>query len=176
MRRRLEIISGGQTGVDRGALDAALELGARCGGWCPEGRLAEDGRIPDRYPLVVLGGGSYADRTRRNVEDSDGTLILHFGPFSAGTLYTVEVCAELLKPFCAIDGSEVAAAEAATQVREFLDDNDIHRLNVAGPRASHCPAAHGYARDVIRAVLTAVRDAAHGNPDAAAPAGWPTPQ
>ena len=84
MHRRLQIISGGQAGVDRGALDAALELGAQCGGWCPDGRKAEDGRIPDCYPLEERKGAGCPERTRRNVEDSDGTLIIHRGPLSVG--------------------------------------------------------------------------------------------
>jgi len=150
MFRHIEIRSGGQTGVDRGALDAALEIGAECGGWCPEGRTAEDGPIPDRYPMTELVGGGYPERTRRNVEDSDGTLILHFGPLSAGTLFTLQLCEELLKPVCLIDGSVVGAVEAAARAQEFVIENDIRRLNVAGPRASHSARAHDYARDVVR--------------------------
>ena len=67
------IISGGQTGVDRGALDAALKASISCGGWGPKGRKAEDGPIPERYPLQELPGADYLHRTRRNVVDSDGT-------------------------------------------------------------------------------------------------------
>jgi hypothetical protein len=74
-----KIISGGQTGVDRGALDAALEASFPCGGWCPKGRKAEDGPIPARYPLKEMDGPAYRLRTERNVRDSDGTLILFFG-------------------------------------------------------------------------------------------------
>ncbi|CAG1012336.1 hypothetical protein BURK2_04495 [Burkholderiales bacterium] len=75
----LKIISGGQTGVDRAALDAAIKCGAPCGGWCPDGRLAEDGPIPGRYPLQELKGGGHLERTRQNVADSAGTAIFHFG-------------------------------------------------------------------------------------------------
>ena len=149
----LEIISGGQTGVDRGALDAALEVGAKCGGWCPEGRAAEDGPIPDRYPLTELAGGGYPERTRKNVEDSDGTLVLHFGPLSAGTLFTLQVCEELLRPVCLIDGNDTSPVDGAAKARDFVTENDIRRLNVAGPRASHCAWAHDYSRDVIRGLL-----------------------
>jgi hypothetical protein len=153
MHRHLQIISGGQTGVDRGALDAALELGAQCGGWCPDGRKAEDGRIPDRYPLVELPGAGYPERTRSNVADSDGTLIVHFGPLSAGTLLTLRICEELLKPVALIDAAEVSWDEGARTARAFIDTHDIHRLNVAGPRDSHWPEAHDYARDLIHALL-----------------------
>ena len=69
--RPLRVVCGGQTGVDRGALDAALDLGIPCGGWCPQGRQAEDGIIPARYPLTELSGAGYDRRTRKNVEDSD---------------------------------------------------------------------------------------------------------
>ena len=165
MGGRLEIVSGGQTGVDRGALDAALELGAPCGGWCPQGRKAEDGAIPDRYPLRELPGGDYVERTRRNVEDSDGTLILHFGALSEGTLHTLVVCEERMKPVCLIDGDEVAPSEAADQARAFVEDHDLGRLNVAGPRVSRCPLAHDYARDVVRGLLRALGGAGHGSTD-----------
>ncbi len=79
-------MSGGQTGVGRGALDAALDVGRPCGGWCPAGRRAEDGRIPDRYPLAEVSAPGYAARTLRNVLDSDGTVIIHFGRL-AGVLF-----------------------------------------------------------------------------------------
>ena len=80
----IKIVSGGQAGADRAALDAALACGVSCGGWCPEGRLAEDGRIADSYPIVELPGAGYRQRTRRNVQDSDGTAIFSFGPPEGG--------------------------------------------------------------------------------------------
>ena len=156
MADQLEIISGGQTGVDRGALDAALELGTACGGWCPEGRQAEDGAIPDCYPVEVRAGAGYPERTRRNVQGSDGTLILHFGPLSAGTLFTLKACEDLLKPVCLIDGGDARIADAVGRAQEFVDAPDLRRLNVAGPRASHWANAHDYSRDVIRGLLLAL--------------------
>lgn len=159
MQHRLEVISGGQTGVDRGALDAALDAGVPCGGWCPRGRVAEDGRIPERYPLRELAGG-YDERTRRNVEDSDGTLIIHCGSLSGGTLATLEFCVELRKPFLLVDGSEVVAVAGAVDVRRFVAENRIQRLNVAGPRESGWPAASAYAYTIVRASLPMTDDAA----------------
>src|SRR5262249_20137195 len=84
------LVSGGQTGVDRAALDAALEVGVPCGGWCPKGRKAEDGRIDDRYPLCETPSAAYSQRTRWNVRDSDGTLVLAWGEPTGGTLLTVK--------------------------------------------------------------------------------------
>src|SRR3954447_14624932 len=92
------IVSGGQTGVDRAALDVALALGIPCGGWCPRGRGAEDGLIPERYPLVETPAADASQRTRWNVRDSDGTLILAWGEPTGGTLLTVQACRETGKP------------------------------------------------------------------------------
>ena len=155
MVRCIEIISGGQTGVDRGALDAALELGAACGGWCPTGRLAEDGAIPDRYPLKEVMGG-YEDRTRMNVEDSDATLIIYFGSMSGGTLYTQQVGEQLRKPVLLIDANQQEPAQALAAVLVFLATNPARRLNVAGPRASAEARGHAYARDLVGRLLQAI--------------------
>jgi len=131
-----KIMSGGQTGVDRGALDAALAAGFPCGGWCPQGRKAEDGAIPQRYPLQELPGAGYLQRTRKNVEDSDGTLILTFGPASGGTLRTIEFCQRLNKPHLIIDAAATSIEDAVRSVLEFVQGRGVGRLNVAGPRAS----------------------------------------
>src|ERR1700730_405793 len=108
----LKIISGGQTGVDRGALDAALALQVECGGWCPTGRLAEGGAIPKRYPVVELPNAGYAERTARNVADSDGTLIISNGEPIGGTRETIDRCIELNKPHLVIDCERVQIDEA----------------------------------------------------------------
>src|SRR5262245_54833883 len=92
-----KIISGGQSGVDRAALDVALELGIPCGGWCPKGRRAEDGPLPDRYPLDETQTSFYPERTRRNVRDSDGTLILADGAAKGGTALTIELAEQMQK-------------------------------------------------------------------------------
>ena len=92
------IISGGQTGVDRAALDAAIELGIPHGGWCPRGRRAENGVIPSRYQLKEIEGIDYSERTRRNIVESDATLILTSGPLQGGTLLTFNLCIKLSRP------------------------------------------------------------------------------
>jgi hypothetical protein len=154
MPRLLKIVSGGQTGVDRAALDAAIEHGVPCGGWCPEGRLAEDGLIPDRYPLQELQGGSYRERTRQNVLDSDGTVIFYFGRPKGGTEATLLFCIKKDKPYQLIDAGEIPPDRAAELIRTFISELDIAVLNVAGPRASEEPRAYPYVFEVIGAVVS----------------------
>ncbi len=154
----MKIISGGQTGVDRGALDAALAQGADCGGWCPAGRLAEDGVIPGRYPLSELAGGDYLARTRQNVEDSDGTVIIYFGCPSGGTERTLEFCIALGRPYLLLDANEVSPARAAVRVAEFADGLPGDRLNFAGPRASGEPQAHAYTLDAVTRFIHLARE------------------
>ena len=145
----MRIISGGQTGVDRAALDVALSLGIDCGGWCPEGRLAEDGTIPEHYPLRELSGGGFAERTAQNVADSDGTLILYFGELRGGTKETARQCAEKNKPSLLIDAATTAPELAAKRVRGFVREHKLSVLNVAGPRASEWPQGYEFASAVL---------------------------
>lgn len=147
------IISGGQTGVDRAALDAALESRFPVGGWCPAGRIAEDGPIPDHYPLQELERGGYRQRTRRNVLDSDGTVIIHFGDIRGGTLETRRLCEQLGKPLLLVDGGTHDEQAAAGQIAAFIREHGIWVLNVAGPRASSEPRAYGFTYAVISNLL-----------------------
>jgi hypothetical protein len=127
------IVSGGQTGVDRAALDVALAMGIDCGGWCPKNRRAEDGHIPRRYPLVETNSTRYSERTRRNVRDSDATLILFRQQPRGGTLLTERTAAKLGKPWLAID---LDAPPEFAAIRTWLRRYRIKILNVAGPRES----------------------------------------
>lgn len=141
----LKIISGGQTGVDRAALDVALKHRIECGGWCPAGRLDEFGRIPEHYPLREVEQGNFAQRTLQNVKDSDGTVIICFGQPRGGTQFTIECCKQLQRPHKVIDASKNAAEQAAQSIFDFVREHEIDVLNVAGPRASECARGYDYA-------------------------------
>jgi Circularly permutated YpsA SLOG family len=148
------IVSGGQTGVDRGALDAAIDADFPCGGWVPGDRMAEDGVISDRYPLTPLPHGNYRQRTRLNVVDSDGTAILYDGNLSDGTRLTRELCELLNRPCVLISARETPDPNAAAAaVLKFIEDHNIETLNVAGPRASGWGAAYTFSRAVIAGVI-----------------------
>jgi putative molybdenum carrier protein len=149
----IKIVSGGQTGVDRGALDVALAAGFPCGGWCPTDRNAEDGPIPDRYPMTLLAGGGYRQRTVKNVLDSDGTAILFNQLLSGGTLYTHDVCRRERKPYIVLDATQISEMAAAAAIVRFIGENDIEVLNVAGPRASRWAEGHAFALAVIEEVI-----------------------
>lgn len=153
LRNRIKVVTGGQTGVDRGALDAALDLNIQCGGWCPEGRLAEDGVIPEQYPLEELAGGDYRDRTRKNVVDSDGSAIIYFGEIEGGTECTLDDCVQLAKPYQLIDGAGMQPGQAAKQIAEFVRERNVQTLNIAGPRASKIEKGHKYAFDTVRMLV-----------------------
>ena len=148
----MKIISGGQTGVDRAALDVALKHRIKCGGWCPSGRTDEDGKIPDRYPLKELKDGDNEARTEENVRDSDGTIIFYFHELSGGTAYTVGCCIEDRQPHRLIDAAKYLPEDAAALMVRFIVDHDIDTLNVAGPRASEWAGGYDYtfrAMDVL---------------------------
>jgi hypothetical protein len=148
-----KIVSGGQTGVDRGALDAALSLHFPCGGWCPEGRMAEDGAIAARYPLRELPGGDYDARTAANVRDSDGTLIIHFGEVAGGTRLALEECRRRGRQCQLIDAAALDVKQAGAIAAEFVRTAGVEVLNVAGPRESGAPGAAEYAFGVVRGLL-----------------------
>jgi len=141
----VKIISGGQTGVDRAALDVALKHRIECGGWCPAGRLDELGRIPDQYPLQELEVGGFTERTLQNVKDSDGTVIIYPGKLGGGTELTVRFCIEQQRPHELIDASKVSAEDAAKLISDFVHKHKIEILNVAGPRQSEWWKGYDYA-------------------------------
>src|SRR4030081_1718244 len=131
----MRIISGGQTGVDRGALDAALAAGFPVGGYCPAGRSAEDGIIPDRYPLTALDRGGPLERTLMNVAESAGTAILYCESLTGGTERTLQACLFLQRPYLLIDAELCLPEAAAERIRGFCKLHRIEVLNVAGTGA-----------------------------------------
>jgi hypothetical protein len=149
----LKIISGGQTGADRAALDVALELKLPCGGWCPADRRAEDGPIDKRYPLVSLAKGGYRERTRQNVIDSDGTVILSFGALTGGSKLTAGFARQLKKPCLIIDARTATPTEAAVMLAVFLLRHRIQTLNIAGPRGSGQPKIYSYVSQTLKRLL-----------------------
>jgi len=150
-KKKFKIISGGQTGVDRAALDAATDCGIPLGGWCPRGRLAEDGAISEKYPLKETTSANYSPRTRKNVEESDGTLILNEGDvLKGGTAYTKDTAVNMAKPFTVINLNDKRKTPKATR---WIKSNKIRVLNVAGPRESHFPGIYGKARMFLKEIL-----------------------
>jgi hypothetical protein len=145
-----KIISGGQTGVDRAALDVSLELGLPCGGWCPKGRRAEDGVIPAHYPLQETSSPDYRVRTEKNIEESDGTLILTWGPPIGGTVLTLKLARRHHKPYFVVN---LVHGGNAASVQEWGRAKKVCILNVAGPREGEAPGIHDRAVSFLRKVL-----------------------
>jgi hypothetical protein len=152
----MTIVSGGQTGVDRAALDVALAVGLPVGGWVPKGRIAEDGPIPDRYPnLREAESADPAERTVLNVRDSDATLILSHGALTGGSRLTMETAVRLKRPVRHVDLTGKSDGSVVAEIREWLRTVDPQILNVAGPRASHDETIGARAAAVLRNVLEA---------------------
>lgn len=134
-----KVVSGGQTGVDRAGLDAAMEAGIPVGGYCPKGRLAEDGTVPERYPLTELTSGGYTSRTEKNVVESDGTLVLNQGELSDGTKATVDFAKEHGRAHLVVQLDEMPALQDCLS---WIEEHGIRVLNVAGPRESKRPGVY----------------------------------
>lgn len=142
----MKIVSGGQTGADRAALDWAIAHGIEHGGWCPDGRLAEDGVIPAHYQVQALAGAGYRARTKANVRDSDGTLIINIEPVLTGGSKQTQLFAKTLdKPCLHIH----RAMDWQQAIEVWLELNSIQVLNVAGPRASSEPGIVTFTNEVL---------------------------
>ncbi len=157
------IVSGGQTGVDRAALDAALRFGIPIGGWCPRGRRAEDGVIPAKYPLMETRSVSYRTRTRWNVRDSDGSLIICRDVPTGGTALTIQCCEKLDKPYilCCLGPDPAHWAEDPERLFEllrWLKLRHVRVLNVAGPRERKNHPIYRYAYALLCSVFTLVKE------------------
>lgn len=149
-----KIVSGGQTGVDRAALDVAIAIGVAHGGWCPAGRLAEDGSIPSRYELQETESADYPVRTEQNVIDSDATLIIYEDKLKGGTLLTRKICRRLDKPHLCLRMNE----EQIVTVRQWLARTKPSTLNIAGPRESTAPGICDRSMQFLLMVLASQSD------------------
>lgn len=150
MSQLKRIVSGGQTGVDRGALDAALDLGLEAGGWAPKGLRAEDGIIPERYPMKETPSREYEQRTEWNVRDSDATLVLTTGKPEGGTGATLELANKLQKPVFVVD---LLKPRNVASIAFWLDYEKVGTLNVAGPRESKVPGIRTMAMEFLKDLL-----------------------
>jgi hypothetical protein len=164
------VISGGQTGVDRAALDAALAVGVAHGGWCPRGRMAEDGRIPDAYWLRETATADYEERTWANVRAAAATLILTRGVLMGGSLETKRACQHEGRPWLHLDLRQVTEDEAIQQAATWWQRASAGAagtaregvLNVAGSRASQAPGIEDNARRIVLGVLKLVNGCERG--------------
>jgi hypothetical protein len=136
-----KVISGGQTGVDRAALDAAMAYGIAAGGWCPKARIAEDGLIPRRYPLEETPSEKYSQRTTWNVRDADATLILTLGTLDGGSELTARIAEKLGKPCIVASLRGYPPMEPIRELFHLRAGGIV--LNVAGPRESRSPGIYG---------------------------------
>jgi hypothetical protein len=159
-----KIISGGQTGADRGGLDAALDSGVPHGGWCPKGRISEDRIIPERYNLVETRSTAYPARTEANIVDAHCTVVFTFGKLTGGSKKTVALAQKHQRPCLCLDLSILTDEAAARGVLEWLSPGGLIRsgmavpppnpvLNVAGSRESKAPGIQQRVRDVMRMAL-----------------------
>lgn len=151
----MRIVSGGQTGVDRAALDAAMAAGLEVGGWCPRGRRALDGPIPPQYPLIETRSSRYRTRTRWNVRDADATLILYRGALAGGTALTLAFCKELGRPYFVHELADGERDDLAP-VKAWIQRLRPSVLNVAGPRETRALPVYDIARHFLERLFRAL--------------------
>ena len=147
------IVSGGQTGADRAGLDAAIELDIPHGGWIPKGRKTEDGGLPEKYRLKEMPTGSYEARTEQNVIDSEGTLIVSHGMLNGGSAKTRRFAKKHKRPWMHVDLEKTGIFKAAMDVRNWVEENHIRILNIAGPRGSKDPEIYGTTRKLLTLII-----------------------
>jgi hypothetical protein len=155
-----KIVSGGQTGADRAALDFAIKHKIPHGGWVPKGRIAEDGPLNAKYQLTEMTTDSYQERTEQNVIDSDGTVIISRGKLTGGSAYTQKMAKKHNRPCLHVDLKQYEVLPAAMEILSWLDDNSIKVMNVAGPRASKDPKVYESVKEVLTGLwlLSSSRD------------------
>jgi hypothetical protein len=155
-----KIISGGQTGADRSALDFAIDNNIPHGGWIPKGRITETGQLPEKYHLQEMETASYDKRTEQNVIDSDGTVIVSHGNLTGGSALTQTYTIKHHKPCLHLNMNNATIAEAADSLNNWIEKNNIKILNVAGPRASKDNNIYQVTRDILE--TTFIKDKIHG--------------
>jgi len=148
-----KIISGGQTGADRAALDFAIRHNIPHSGWVPKGRKTEDGTLPYKYHLLEIPTGEYSRRTEKNILDSDGTLIISHGILTEGSALTGELATLYRKPWIHIDLEATPYPEAASMIREWIRHNGIKVMNIAGARASKDPMIYQAVTELLEATF-----------------------
>ena len=148
-----KIISGGQTGADQAALDAAIKYSFSHGGWITKGRKTEDGRLPDNYKLREMSTDSYPKRTKQNVIDSDGTVIISHGKLTGGSKLTQELAEKHFRSCLHIDLNKAPAFIAASKINSWIIEHNIEILNVAGSRASKDPKIYEIVKYIIEGVI-----------------------
>lgn len=154
------IRSGGQTGVDRAALDWAIANGIPHAGWCPRGRLANDGPLPSRYQLQETPSAGWSQRTRLNVRDADATLILHAGPLQGGTRLTLRLARQMDKPVHLVDLLS-PLEEQIEQTRRWWQALGATELNVAGPSEEREPGVYGQGFEILACVWGVMQAQVH---------------
>lgn len=148
-----KVVSGGQTGADRAALDAAMACGIACGGWCPAGRHADDGVIPERYPLQETADMDHTVRTENNVRDSDGTLVFYRGALQGGTAYAVLMARHLGRPVLAVNLDEPFSV---ADIVAWIERSGIRVIHIGGQRESSSPGIYAAVRRCVAEILQTV--------------------
>ena len=144
------VVSGGQTGADRAALEAARDAGIETGGWVHLRGRAEDGALPDCYPNTKgMCSAVPAIRTRCDVIGSDDTAIFHHGNIFGGTRHTMEAVSEFGKTLLCLDLSKWSAAFAATRLLDWVTAEGVEVLKVAGPRQTEDRNIYSAVRAVL---------------------------
>jgi hypothetical protein len=155
MINKLKIVSGGQTGVDRAALDFAMENHIECGGWCPKNRIAEDGTINEKYPLMETDTTDSSERTYRNVKDSDGTIVFVKNKIDEGTGLTIDFAEQMNKPLYIVHLTMNIEDQEAGVFNWFVENN-IKTLNIAGAKESFCPGIYIETKEFLNKFLTMI--------------------
>lgn len=149
----MRIISGGQSGVDRAALDVAITLGIPHGGLVPKGRLAEDGKLPRKYKVKEMPSTDYSERTRANVDWAEATLIIFRGKLTGGTLLTWEYAKNRRRPALVIDLATESRERSLERIAKWLAEYQPEVLNIAGPRESTHPGIYAESLALLTAIF-----------------------